>query len=157
PVIAGALAAGDLSESWAKQICEWTGRLPEDRQSDADEILVGAARGGAGLAGLAGLAREMYERSHHDPDGDGHRDDGSADRAVWLSTTFGGAGRLVGDLTPGCSAALTAVLEALGKRAGPEDLRTVLQRGHDALEDACRRLIASGMLPGRGGQPTQIT
>src|SRR5215813_7826033 len=40
PVIAGALAAGDLSESWAKQICEWTGRLPEDRQSDADEILV---------------------------------------------------------------------------------------------------------------------
>jgi hypothetical protein len=31
-----------------------------------------------------------------------------------------------------------------------------VQRRHDALEEACRRLIRSGMLPGRGGQPTQI-
>src|SRR5215472_9922683 len=155
PAIAGALAAGDLSESWAKQVCEWTRRLPEDRQSDADEILAAAARAGVDLAGLAGLAQEMYERSHRDGDDDG--DDRSGDRGVWLDTTFGGAGRLAGDLTPGCSAALTAVLDALGKRAGPEDLRTVVQRHHDALEDACRRLIAAGMLPGRGGQPTQIT
>src|SRR6516162_11794256 len=39
--------------------------------------------------------------------------------------------------------------------AGPEDLRTVTQRRHDALEEACRRLIAAGMVPGRAGQPTQ--
>jgi hypothetical protein len=31
----------------------------------------------------------------------------------------------------------------------------VTQRRHDALEEACRRLIASGMVPGRAGQPTQ--
>src|SRR5690349_15546568 len=42
PAIAGALAAGDLSESWARQLCEWTGRLPEGRRDDADEILVSA-------------------------------------------------------------------------------------------------------------------
>jgi hypothetical protein len=48
------------------------------------------------------------------------------------------------------------VLDALGKPAGPEDIRTVAQRRHDALEEACRRLVASGMLPGRAGQPTQI-
>ncbi|MGO9162605.1 MAG: HNH endonuclease signature motif containing protein, partial [Streptosporangiaceae bacterium] len=30
------------------------------------------------------------------------------------------------------------------------------QRDHDALEEACRRLIAAGGLPGRAGQPTQI-
>jgi hypothetical protein len=65
-------------------------------------------------------------------------------------------GRLTGDLTGGCSAALTSVLEALGKRTGPEDLRTSAQRRHDALEEACRRLVASGMLPGRAGQPTQV-
>jgi hypothetical protein len=51
---------------------------------------------------------------------------------------------------------LSAVLEALGKRAGPEDLRSKWQRDHDALEEAMRRLIASGCLPGRAGQPTQI-
>jgi hypothetical protein len=154
PVIGGALAAGDLSESWAKQISAWTDRLPIGRQDDADEILAAAARAGVELAGLAGLAQEMYERSHADRDGDG--DGGFGDRTVWLDTTLGGAGRLTGDLTPACSAALAAVLESLGKRAGPEDIRTVAQRRHDALEEACRRLIAAGMLPDRAGQPTQV-
>jgi hypothetical protein len=154
PVIATALAAGDLSESWARQVCAWTGRLPSARQDDADEILAAAARAGVDLAGLAGLAQEMFERSWQGrDDGPG---DGFGERAVWLDTTLGGAGRLSGDLTPGCSAALSAVLDALGKRAGPEDIRSAAQRRHDALEEACRRLIATGMLPGRGGQPTQI-
>ena len=66
-----------------------------------------------------------------------------------------GAGRAEGDLTPGCAAALAAVLEALGRKAGPEDTRTGAQRRHDALEEACRRLIRAGMVPGRAGQPTQ--
>ena len=48
------------------------------------------------------------------------------------------------------------MLEALGRKAGPEDTRTAAQRRHDALQEACLRLIASGMLPGRAGQPTQI-
>jgi hypothetical protein len=155
PVIGDAMAAGDLSESWAREICGWTDRLPEAQQGDADQILAAAARGGADLAGLAGLAQEMYERCHRDGSGE-VADDGFADRSLWLGLTFGGAGRLVGDLAPGCSAALSAVLEALGKRAGPEDLRTTVQRRHDALEEACRRLIRSGMLPGRAGQPTQV-
>ncbi len=96
----------------------------------------------------------MYERAHHDR-GDGVPD-GFGGRAVFLGTTLGGAGRLTGDLTAGCAAALSAVLESLGKRAGPEDIRSAAQRRHDALEEACRRLIAAGMLPGRAGQPTQI-
>ena len=154
PVIGEALAAGELSESWARQVCAWTNLLPEAQQGAADEILTAAARGGVDLAGLAGLAREMYARTLRDRDGD--VPDGFGERAVWLDTTLGGAGRLTGDLTGACAAALTAVLEALGKRAGPEDVRSAAQRRHDALEEACRRLVASGMLPGRGGQPTQI-
>jgi hypothetical protein len=39
PVIATALAAADLSESWARQMCAWTDRLPPARQDEADEIL----------------------------------------------------------------------------------------------------------------------
>ena len=153
PVIGAALAAGELSQSWARHLCAWTDRLPEGARGGADEILAAAARSGVDLAGLAGLAQEMYERTHRDPDGGG---DGFAGRLLWLDTTLGGAGRLTGDLTPGCSAALSAVLDSLSKRAGPEDLRTAAQRRHDALEEACRRLIAAGMLPARAGQPTQV-
>jgi hypothetical protein len=48
------------------------------------------------------------------------------------------------------------VFESLAKPMGPADLRSKWQRQHDALEEACRRLIASGCLPQRAGQPTQI-
>ena len=152
PVIAQALAAGEISASWARELCCWSDRLPAGQRDDGDEILVAAARGGADLADLAGLAEEMYQRSRQDsPDGD--TGGGFADRGVWLGVTLGGAGRLDGDLTAGCAAALTAVLESLGKKAGPEDDRSAAQRRHDALEEACRRLIAAGMLPGRASQP----
>ena len=84
----------------------------------------------------------MYERSHRDGP-----DDLFDERYLRLGITFRGAGRAEGDLTPQCAAALDAVLETLGKKAGPEDTRTAAQRRHDALEEACTRLIASGMLP----------
>jgi hypothetical protein len=154
PVIAAALAEGQISASWARAVCGWSDRLPADCREDADQILAGAAAGGAELADLAGLAQQMYERSRQRCPGDD--DEGFDDRRLLLDLTFQGAGRLTGDLTPGCAAAVTAVLEALGKAAGPEDLRPVTQRRHDALEEACRRLIASGMLPDRAGQPTQV-
>jgi hypothetical protein len=153
PVIVEALAAGELSESWARQVCEWTEKLPETCWGDAEEILTGAARAGVDLAGLGGLAREMCERAYRDS-GAAPRD-GAAERYLQLGVTFGGAGRLSGDLAPGCAAALDAVLESLARPAGPEDTRTAAQRRHDALEEACQRLLSSGMLPGRAGQATQ--
>jgi len=42
-----------------------------------------------------------------------------------------------GDLTPECATAVRAVLEALGKKTGPEDDRTEEKRFHDALQLAC--------------------
>ena len=152
PLVGDALAAGRVSASWARQICEWSDLLPERHRPDADQIFLDAAAAGADLAGLSALAEEMRRRLAR-PDRD---DDGFDDRRLRLETTFRGAGKLDGDLTPGCAAALQAVLDALGKRAGPEDLRTKGQRAHDALEEACRRLIGSGCLPDRAGQPTQI-
>ena len=153
PAVGGALAAGGISASWAREICAWTGQLPADKRPDADAILLAAAAGGADLADLAGLAGEMQRRcAGPDPDDDG----GFGDRWLRLDLTLHDAGRVEGDLTPQCAAALRAVLEALGRKAGPEDTRSKGQRDHDALEEACRRLIGAGCLPDRAGQPAQI-
>ncbi|HUY49888.1 MAG TPA: DUF222 domain-containing protein [Streptosporangiaceae bacterium] len=153
PAVGQALAEGGISPSWAREICGWTNLLPEGQRAGADEILLKAAAGGACLADLAGLAEEMRRRAAGPDTGP---DDGFDDRKLRLGVTFGGAGRLDGDLTPGCAAALAAVLEALGKKAGPEDDRTAPQRRHDALEEACRRLIGSACLPDRAGQSTMV-
>ncbi len=93
----------------------------------------------------------MIERARTTPDSDGGG--GFADRAVWLQTTIGGAGRLQGDLTPECAASLAVILDALAERGGPEDLRTAAQRRHDALQQACAQLIAAGLDPGPDTQP----
>ncbi|HEX6934521.1 MAG TPA: DUF222 domain-containing protein [Streptosporangiaceae bacterium] len=148
-----ALAGGRISASWARQICDWTDLLPESARQDADDILLTAAAAGADLQDLAGLAEEMRARTAS-PDSDGG-DDG-AGRSLRLDLHYRGAGRLRGDLTPRCAAALREVLEALGKKAGPEDTRNRQQRYHDALEEACHRLIAARNLPQRAGQPTEI-
>ena len=153
PVIAAALAAGQLPVSLARLVCDWTDRLPDELREDADGILLAAVLGGADQHDLARLGREMLDRAQASPDADS---DGFEERALWLGTTFGGAGRLQGDLTPACAAALTVVLDALGQRAGPEDTRTAAQRRHDAIEEACRRLIGGQMIPGRDGQPPHL-
>jgi hypothetical protein len=151
--VAEALAAGEISASWARQVCMWSEMLPPDVRDDADAILLDAARRGADLPDLSALAEEMYRRTAPP---DGEDDDGFGDRSLRLDIHFRGAGKLTADLTPECAAALSAVLESLGKKAGPEDDRTQEQRHHDALEDACNRLVASGCVPDRAGQATQI-
>ena len=153
PAIAAALTAAAISASWARQIADWTDLLPPAARPDAETILLAAAAAGAELADLAGLADEMRKRTAA-PDDDGG-DDGSG-RSVRLDLHYRGHGQLRGDLTPRCAAALQAILDTLGKRRGPEDTRTKQQRDHDALEEACRRLIAAATLPDRAGQPTKI-
>ena len=153
PRVAQALAAGQVSPSWAREICDWTDRLPESARDEADAILLGAATGGAELADLASLAQQIRQRLAS-PD----RDKGTDydDCQVRLATTLGGAGKLDGDLSPQCAEALQTVLDSLGKKVGPEDDRTIGQRQHDALYEACRRLIGSKCLPDRAGQPVRL-
>jgi hypothetical protein len=151
PAVAEAMARGELSCSWARRVCGWSDLLPEAARPGADQILVAAAAGGADLDGLAGLAEEIRRRTAV-PDADGG--DGFAGRSLQLDVTFGRAGKLEGDLTPQAAAALAAVLDALGKRAGPEDIRSPRQRRRDALEEACRRLIGAGELQDRASHPS---
>ena len=152
PAIAAALAGAAISTSWARAICAWSDQLPEASRPDADAILLAAAAGGAELADLAALAQQIRARTAG-PDRDG---DGFEDRWLRLEQTLDGAGSLQGQLTTRCGAALEAVLGTLGRKRGPEDTRSRSQRDHDALEEACRLLLAAGCLPARAGQPVQL-
>ena len=155
PQVVAALAEGTvLTESMARTICGWTDKLPAGCRATADDILVAAARAGARQGDLAGLAAEIYARSLTEDDD--NPEPAFEDRKLRVETTFAGAGVIAGDLTPECAAVVTAVLEALSAPMGSEDTRTHEQRYHDALEDAMRRLVASGLLPERAGQPVKV-
>jgi hypothetical protein len=155
PVLHDALAAGDLSESWAARVAEWTGKLPEDMRGETDKIIATAAAAGADLrdlATIAGLAVETWRRRQPDPEREkfDHKD-----RYLATATTFGGAGVVRGDLSPECAAVLEAVLEGFGKRRGAEDDRSPGQRQHDALQEALTMALRARLVPDRAGADTQ--
>jgi Domain of unknown function (DUF222)/HNH endonuclease len=156
-VIAAAMTGGDITESWAKDIATWTDPLPPLDRDAADQILVEAAAAGVPLEDLRALARSIWETwkaQHPDPDDGNGDEDGFADRSLRLGVTFGGAGKLTGDLSVGCAAKLQAIFDALGKHLGADDWRSVGQRQHDALDEALSRLIKSGLLPQSAGTDT---
>ncbi len=155
PMLDSALAAGDITGPLAFTIAGWTARLPAAVRAETDRILLEAAAAGASqddLAAIAGCAVERWRQQQPDPD---DPDDGFDDRFVQLGTTFGGAAVIRGDLTPECATAVRAVLESLGKKAGPEDDRTEKQRFHDALQLACTLLLRARLVPARAGADTQ--
>src|SRR5580693_661530 len=156
PLLGEAMGAGRLSQAWAGSIARWTGKLPEEARGKADRILLEAAAGGADIDDLKLLAVAIEEawRRENGPDDDD--DDGFDDRFARVDTTMDGAGRVTGNLTPECAAALQAVLEALGKKRGKEDTRTAGQRFHDALQEGCELLIRAKMVPDRAGADTRV-
>jgi hypothetical protein len=156
PLLDAALAAGEITDSLAAAIAAWTRKLPAGMRAETDKILLDAAQAGASqddLAVIAGCAIERWRSQRPDPD---EPEDGFEDRYVKVGTTFGGAGVIHGSLTPECTAAVTAVLEALGKKAGPEDNRTEDKRFHDALQLACELLVRARLVPERAGADTQV-
>jgi hypothetical protein len=153
PLLGAALAAGDITGSLAFTIAGWTRELPAEMRAETDRILLEAKSAGASLDDLAAIAACAIETWRaQQPDAD---DPDPDDRSVRLGTTFGGAGVIRGDLTPECGTAVRAVLEALGKKAGPEDDRTEAQRFHDALQLACTLLLRARLVPARAGADTQ--
>ena len=62
PEVFTVLAAGDISESFARTVCIWTDKLPLTSRDKADEILMAAAVSGLDLRDLAVLASEMLAR-----------------------------------------------------------------------------------------------
>jgi Domain of unknown function (DUF222) len=155
PRLDAALASGDITRSWALAIADWTRKLPAPMRDETDRILLEAAGAGASLDDLATVAACALETWRaQQPDAD-DPDPDPDDRFLRLGTTFGGVGVIRGDLTPECATTLRAVLEALGKKTGPEDDRTEGQRFHDALQLACTLLLRARLVPARAGADTQ--
>ena len=152
PLRAG-LRERTVTKSVALELARWTRAIPAEFRAQAEEILVAAARAGADRRALAQICAEIrYRTAPPDPQDE---NDKHLDRGVSLDTTMDGAGLIRGDLTPECAAMVAAVLDALSAPQGGGDLRTHPQRYHDALEQAMRRLLASGLLPQRAGQPVK--
>ena len=154
PHLADAMAAGDISPSWVHRLDRLTRPLPAELRGETDQILLRAVAAGATLEDLTVLANVAVEQYLAQQPSDD--DDGFDERFVQVSTTFGGAGCVRGNLTPECTAAVQAVLESMGKRRGPDDHRTAGQRYHDALQEACELLIRAKMVPDRAGADTQV-
>ena len=137
PLLDQATSTGDITVSWAREMADWTKKIDNpELQTEADQILLEAAKAGADLDDLKLIAQAAYEAwraQEPDPDED-PKGRGFGDRWLQLDTTMDGAGRLTGDLTPECAAAVLAVL---GKNRGPEDFRNVGRRYHDALQEGC--------------------
>ncbi len=153
PDVAAGLADGAIAPSVAREILDWTDQLPDEHQCGADQVLLNAASSGAELTDLSALAEEIFRRCARPDADDG--DDSFARRRLRLTTHYQGHAHLDADLTPPAAAAVQAILDSLGRKTGPEDERTQPQRDHDAIEEACRRVITGG-LPSRAGQPTVI-
>jgi hypothetical protein len=156
PLLDEALAAGGITDSLAFTIADWTRKLPAEMRTETDRILLEAAAAGASLQDLATIAACAIEKWRQQQPDPGQPDDGFDDRYVKVGTTFGGAGVIRGDLTPECTAAVRAVLEALGKKTGPEDDRSEEKRFHDALQLACELLLRAKLVPDRAGADTQV-
>ena len=150
PLLAGLREGRLITKSVALQLAKWTSPIPAEFRAQAEEIVVAAARAGAGLRELAAICAEIRYRTAPPDENDKH-----LDRGLCLDPTMDGAGVIRGDLTPECAAMVQAVLDALSAPEGSGDLRTRPERYHDALAEAMRRLLASNLLPARAGQPVK--
>ena len=73
PGLHEAVAAGDMSRSWADAIARWTRKLPAEMRDVTDKILLQAAAAGASLEDLATIAAaaiEQWRSAQPDPDDD---------------------------------------------------------------------------------------
>ena len=91
PAVGDALAAGEVSASWAREICAWTAQTPR-RQAGGRGCDLAGRRGGRRGTGGPGRTRGRDAAPLRAPDTDG--DDGFADRWLRLDRTLHGAGRV---------------------------------------------------------------
>jgi uncharacterized protein DUF222/HNH endonuclease len=169
PVVADALAAGQLNPAHARVIVKTMDAIPAEAEHAAlgrgeqlaeqveTTLVAHAAR--LDPRQLGHVATRLL--GYLDPDGAAPRDEElQRRRRLDVHTRADGTGLLRGELSPETAAIWTTVLDALSRPA-PEsetvpDPRTAAQRRHDALLDAGQRLLRAGELPDAGGTPVTL-
>jgi len=155
PVMAAALAAGEISPAHLQVLAAATHRLDPDRVA-ADEKY------------LTDLAREFDPRTFSIcvtrwvavafPEAHEHDTERAYDsRWLRLAETISGMVSLSGMLDPETARPLLAALDALARKAGPTDDRSQAQRNADALADLARIAMNTDGLPVTGGARPTIT
>lgn len=155
PVMAAALAAGDISSAHLQVLAAATHRLDPDRVA-ADE------------KSLTDLAREFDPRmfricvdrwvavtfpDQHERDTQRQYDS----RWVRLAETINGMVSISGMLDPNTARPLLLALNALARKAGESDERSQPQRNADALADLARIALNTDQLPVTGGSRPTVT
>ncbi len=154
PVVAEALAAGEISARSAGVLCSALSRLPEV-DDDLVTMLLAAARVWDPLelarALAARVAAAAPEQAQHDADEIYER------RRLFHSITVDDMGRVDAWLEPELAELFRDALDAEGRRdRSAGDTRTPAQRRHDAFGALLRRAVGAPDAPRRHGAPVQL-
>jgi hypothetical protein len=154
PVLAAALAAGEISHEHARVILGCLRGLPSSLHDAAAAELTEAATY-ADPGSLGRLCREIRARMGVE-DAEEAAQRRYASRWVTTSHTLDGMLHIEGMLDPESGATLTAALTPLMHRVGTEDERTTGQRRADALTDLARFSLRDGGLPDHNGERPHV-
>jgi Domain of unknown function (DUF222)/HNH endonuclease len=155
PQTGQALTDGELSPAHAAVLAAGTQDLPAPVTSEAEPVLVEAARrldpgrlrrvvGHLQLVADPEEAASQAERRH-------------GRRGLWLAATLDGMVAVDGLLEAEAGQTLLAALEPLARPHSAEDTRSGGQRRADALTELARRALEGGRLPQTGGVRPQLT
>ncbi|MDQ1487335.1 MAG: hypothetical protein QOJ62_3028 [Actinomycetota bacterium] len=152
--VAAAFEEGAISHAHASMLVNTLESLPAELASDAEPVLVAAART-LDTGRLAQAAKRL--RYIIDPDGQAGVDERHHE-ARWLevAATFSGMVSVTGLLDAESGAVLLTALESAMRPPGPDDNRTTAQRRADALVDIVRLALDHGDLPDVGGERPHV-
>src|ERR1700686_704713 len=149
PLVAAALASGEIGYQSVSQLARLREKLGEKQDLFDEEEMLGFAREFS-----VRELRELCDRAWHVVDPDGFFNDAEENytrRRLHISQLADGIDRIDGLLDPVPAAAVKTMIDPLSKRRGPEDERTAAQRRHDALGEAANHAMDQGTLPRRNG------
>src|ERR1700694_1195226 len=149
PLVAAALASGEIGYQSASQLARLREKLGEKQDLFNEEEMLGFAREFS-----VRELRELCDRAWHVVDPDGFFNDAEENytrRRLHISQMADGMHRIDGLLDPVTAAAVKTMIDPLSRRRGPEDERTGAQRRHDALGEAANHAMDQGTLPRRNG------
>jgi Domain of unknown function (DUF222) len=144
-----------MSTDHAAVVVHGTGELPDHVRSEADPVMVNAARqmDPRRLRRLVGHLRQVVDPDGVDADAQRRHDR----RGLWLTPTIDQMVAVNGLLEPEAGQIVMAALEPLARPSDAGDTRSGSQRTADALTELSRRSLEGGHLPMTGGVRPQLT